>query len=114
MIQFTTLLHRTPHLTHGQFVSHHRNVHAPLFGSVPAVRQRVRRDVQSHSTGDNLPGMPNSRIDGSTELWFDDIAAPAPVFGSSFFMENIRPDESSFLDLHGCEFLLSTEHQVIP
>ena len=28
-------------------------------------------------------------------------------------MQTIRPDEAKFLDLHGCEFVLSSENVVI-
>ena len=52
-------------------------------------------------------------IDGSTELWFDDLAGLAGVFSSENYLEIIRPDEEKFLDLHACEFLLGTEYEVI-
>ena len=35
------------------------------------------------------------------------------VFTSDSYMETIRPEEARFLDLHGCEFVLSTENVVI-
>ena len=113
MLKFTIILRRNPALTHEQFVEHHRNVHGPLFCSLPEVKQFVRRYVQCHETGDQLPGLPPSNIDGSTELWFDDLAGLAGVFTSQSYMETIRPDEASFLDLHACEFLLATENVVI-
>ena len=113
MIKFTIILRRKPGLTHEQFVEHHRTVHAPLFSSLPEVRQHVRRYVQCHSTGDQLSGLPDSKIDGTTELWFDNIAGLAGVFGSEGYMRTIRPDEESFLDLHACEFLIGTERTVI-
>ena len=113
MIKFTILLRRKPDLTHEEFVEHHRNVHAALFSALPEVKQHVRRYVQCHSTGDRLPGLPDSHIDGTTELWFDDLAGLAGVFESKAYMDVIRPDEASFLDLHACEFLVSTEHPVI-
>ncbi len=113
MIKFTIILRRRKDLTHEQFVEHHRNVHAPLFRSIPEVQQHVRRYVQCHATGDQLPGLPPSGIDGSTELWFDDLAGLAGVFESKRYMEVIRPDEESFLDLHASEFLLATENVVI-
>ena len=113
MIKFTIILRRKTDLTHEQFVDHHRNVHAGLFSSLTEVQQNVRRYVQCHSTGDQLPGLPDSKIDGTTELWFDNLEGLAAVFTSPRYMEIIRPDEASFLDLHACEFLISTEHTVI-
>ena len=77
------------------------------------MKQHVRRYVQCHATGESIPGLPDSKIDGSTELWFDDLAGLAGVFASEKYMEEIRPDEAKFLDLHACEFLLGIENLVI-
>ena len=114
MIKMTILLRRKPGMTHDEFVSYHRNNHAPLFRSLAEVKRCVRRYVQCHATGDALPGLPDNHIDGSTELWFDDLAGLAEVFQSESYMRTIRPDEEKFLDLHACEFLVGTEHEVIP
>ena len=113
MIKFTILLRRNPALTHEEFVAYHREKHAPLFCSLPEVKQHVRRYVQGHSTGVEIPGIPPMTFDGTTELWFDDMAGLAGVFEAKDYMEQIRPDEAKFLDLHRCEFLLTTENVVI-
>ena len=113
MLKFTILLRRSPTLTHDEFVAHHRERHAPLFRALPAVREHVRRYVQCHAVAAELPGLPPARFDGITELWFDDAAGLEAVFGCEEYLRTIRPDEACFLDLHGCEFVLSTEHVVI-
>ena len=112
MIKFTILLRRKPELTHDEFVTHHKQVHAPLFMSLPAVQQNVRRYVQQHTLPVELPGLPPPIFDGITELWFDDAAGIAAVFGDPEYMARIRPDEESFLDLHGCAFVVSAENPV--
>lgn len=112
MIKFSILLVRRPDLTHEAFVRHHREVHAALFMSVPAVKATVRRYVQQHRIDADLPGMPATRFDGVTELWFDDLEALARCFSDPEYLERIRPDEASFLDLHACEFIVSTDHVV--
>ncbi len=114
MIKFTILLRRKPGMSHDEFVSYHREHHAPLFSSLPEVKRHVRHYVQCHATGEQLPGLPDNKIDGTTELWFDDLAGLAGVFQSPNYMESIRPDEEKFLDLHACEFILGAEHEVIP
>ncbi len=114
MIKMTILLRRKPELTHDEFIAYHRDRHAPLFSALDEVKQYVRRYVQCHATGDLLPGLPDNHIDGSTELWFDDIAGIAGVFQSPNYLATIRPDEEKFLDLHACEFLLGSENEVIP
>ena len=114
MIKFTILLRRNPSMTHEAFVAHHRDRHAPLFIALPEVRRHVRRYVQCHTVPASIPGLPPVTFDGITELWFDDMAALEAVFTSANYMETIRPDEARFLDLHGCEFVLSTETVIVP
>ncbi len=114
MTKLTILLRRKPEMSHEEFVAYHRDQHGPLFRSLPEVKQHVRRYVQCPATGEALPGLPDNHIDGSTELWFDDLAGLAGVFESPNYMATIRPDEEKFLDLHACEFLLGVEHEVIP
>lgn len=113
MIKFTILLVRKPELTHGEFVEHHKTVHADLFMSIPAVQQTVRRYVQQHVIKAELPGMPPTKYDGITELWFDDVEALARCFSDPEYLTRIRPDEASFLDLHACDFVVSTENAVL-
>ena len=113
MVKFTILLRRTPAMTHDEFVAYHRDRHAPLFCALPEVVQHVRRYVQCHTMPVSLPGLPPAKYDGITELWFDDVAGLEAVFTSERYMQTIRPDEAQFLDLHGCDFVLSTEHVCI-
>ena len=114
MIKFTILLKRKGSLTHDQFVEHHKTVHAALFMSVGAVKDTVRRYVQQHALPVELPGMPPAKYDGVTELWFDDAEALGRCFSDAEYLERIRPDENSFLDLHGCDFIVSSETVVLP
>ena len=113
MIKMTILLRRKPQMSHDEFVTYHRENHAPLFCSMPEVKQHVRRYVQCHALGEQFPGIPDYHIDGSTELWFDDVASAAAVFTSSNYMATIRPDEEEFLDLASCEIFFGVEHEVI-
>ena len=113
MIKFTILLVRKSSLTHAQFVEHHKTVHAGLFTSIGVVKETVRRYVQQHRLPVELPGMPPVKYDGITELWFDDVEALARCFSDPEYLTLIRPDEESFLDLHACDFMVSTENVVI-
>lgn len=109
MIKFTILLKRKPSLTHREFVEYHRHEHAPLFMSTAVVRDTVRRYVQQHALPVELPGLPPVKYDGITELWFDSVDSLARCFSDAEYLEKIRPDEAKFLDLHGCDFIVSTE-----
>lgn len=113
MVKFTILLRRKPSMTRDEFVAYHRERHAPLFCALSAVRQHVRRYVQRHTVPASIPGLPPVTFDGITELWFDDVAGLEAVFASESYMETIRPDEAQFLDLHACEFVLSTENVLV-
>jgi len=112
MIKFTAMLVRNPATTHEQFVTYHKTSHATLFMGLPASQQHVRRYVQSHNLGLDLPGMPASRYDGVTEIWFDDVDGFAAVFASPEYMATVRPDEESFLDLSAGDVFLTTENVV--
>ena len=112
MIKFSILLRRRPGMTHEEFVAYHREQHAPLFMSMPVVKENVRRDVQQHTVDVTLPGLPPTTIDGVTELWFDDVESIAAVFTAESYLATVRPDEAKFLDLELCEFLVTTEHPV--
>ena len=113
MIKFTILLKKRSDFSHEQFIHYHKFNHGPLFKSLPVVKEYVKRYIQCHSTDIALPGLPPPIFDGITELWFDDVEAIGKVFHDEKYMEIIRPDEEKFLDLAGCSFLISTEHQVI-
>lgn len=113
MIKFTILLKRKPSLTQEQFVDHHCTVHATLFMSVPVVKETVRRYIQQHALPVELPGMPPVKYDGITELWFDDVEAIGRLFSDPEYLRVVRPDEASFLDLGGCDFVVSKEHAVV-
>ncbi len=113
MTKFTILLKRTPGMTQEEFVSYHREKHAPLFCSLPAVKQHVRRYVQQHTLAVEMPGLPPAKYDGITELWFDEADSIGAVFTDPDYLAKIRPDEERFLDLHGCDFIVSQENPVM-
>ena len=80
MTKFTILLRRNSALTHDQYVAYHKSNHAPLFTSIDAVKQRVRRYVQQYTLPVEMPGLPPAKYDGITELRFDNPEAVAALF----------------------------------
>ena len=80
MLKVTVILRRKPGISHAEFVAYHREQHGPLFRSLPEVQKYVRRYVQVPSSEVQFPGMPDYNIDGSTGLWFDDLAGAAALF----------------------------------
>ena len=114
MVKVTISLRRKPTLTREKFAAYHRERHAKLFCALPVVKQHVRRYVQCHAVPADIAGLPPNAFDGTTELWFDDVAGLEAVFSSASYMRLIRPDEAAFLDLDGCRFMLGTDTAVIP
>ena len=112
MIKFTILLRKRADMSYADFVQYHQTQHAPLFMSLPEVRQHVRRYVQGHNLPLNLPGLPPPAYDGTTKLWFDTVEDIGKVFEAPRYLEIIRPDEAKFLDLAGCGFLVLAENLV--
>ena len=112
MIKFTILLRRKKDMSLEDFIWYHKHNHAPLFTSLPEVRENVRRYTQCHSLNVTMPGLPAPEYDGITELWFDDVDAIGKVFNSKPYMEIIRPDEEKFLDMYSCSFLITIENPV--
>lgn len=106
------MLNRKASLTQTEFVDYHRGVHASLFMWITVVKETVRRYVQQHAIDATLPGMPPAKYDDITELWFDDVDALDRCFSDPVYMEKVRPDEESFLDLHACDFIVSTKNTV--
>ena len=100
-------------MTQEEFVTYHCQKHAPLFCSLPAVQQSVRKYVQQHTLPIEMPGLPPAKYDGITELWFDDANDIGTLFNDPEYLAQIRPDEERFLDLHGCDFIVSKEHVVL-
>lgn len=113
MIKVTFLLVRNPALTHDQFVAHHRNSHADLFMSVPIVKATVRGYIQQHALQLSLPGLPEMKYGGVTELWFDDVESFGRCFSDPEYVTRVRPDEEKFLDLMACGLIISTENRVV-
>jgi hypothetical protein len=107
--KFTILLKRKPMLSHDEFVEYHKMNHSQLFMSITVVEDTVRRYVQQHALPVQLPGLPSVKYDGVTELWFHDVDALALCFGDAEYMAKLRPDEENFLDLSGCDFIVSAE-----
>ena len=113
MVKFSIFLAKRADMSHEDFVHYHKNNHAPLFTSLPQVKQYVRKYTQSHTLPISLPGLPMLPYDGITELWFDDAESIGKVFNSERYMQLIRPDEEKFLDLKNCRFLITTENPVM-
>ena len=74
MIKTVGLLTRKNGWTHGQFMKHWVETHAPLAHKVPGLRRYVQNHIRGERTRADIPAT-EIAIDGIAELWFDDPAA---------------------------------------
>jgi uncharacterized protein (TIGR02118 family) len=113
MLKVHILSRRRADMTHAQYVSHWRDVHAPLFANQPDVKRYIRSYTQCVITGDQPAGPTLGSTDGIVELWFDDIAGFNAFASSPSYRNVIQPDEERFTDPTKCEYFFSEERAVI-
>ena len=113
MLKVHILSRRRADMTHEQYVTRWREVHAPLFASQPDVKRYVRKYVQCWVTRDKPAGPNLGDTDGIVELWFDDIAGFNAFANSPSYLNVIRVDEERFTDPKKCEYFFSEEHSII-
>jgi uncharacterized protein (TIGR02118 family) len=112
MIKLSILMARRADLTYEEFLQHWSTTHAEVISKQPAARF-IKRYVQCHRTGENLPGATESQFDGIAEVWFDSMQDAAGFFSSEDYRSNVFPDEDLFLDRSRCELLFSRDCVVI-
>ncbi|MFD4640212.1 EthD domain-containing protein [Lentzea sp. NPDC058436] len=96
MIKLAFLVNRVPGMSAEDFQRHHREVHAPLFTSIPEADRYVRRYTVSHPVA--AENYPEPAHDGLTEIWFDTWADHDAFFASENYLSKVRPDEPNFID----------------
>jgi uncharacterized protein (TIGR02118 family) len=76
MIKSISLLTRRAELSHGEFVRHWIEIHAPLAHAVPGMRRYVQNHIEGTRTRPDIPETVVD-VDGIAETWFDDREAMA-------------------------------------
>ncbi|CAD6532618.1 hypothetical protein LMG27952_02640 [Paraburkholderia hiiakae] len=112
MLKVYILSRRRSDMTHEQYMTHWRDVHAPLFSNQPDTKRYVRRYIQSRLTGDRPEGAVLGEVDGIVQLWFDDIDGFHAFANSPSYRNVIQPDEERFTDPTKCEYFFTTEHTI--
>lgn len=114
MIKLTAFLPRVPSMTREEFISHHREIHAPLLRDNPFARSLVKRYEQAHNIGATVPGitLPDHYFDGIAELWFDSLEDLSKFYTGEQYLSVIRPDELRFIDLSRIVAMISTVNVV--
>jgi uncharacterized protein (TIGR02118 family) len=93
MIKVFALLPRRADVSVEYFHDHWRTVHA-----YHALRiSSLRRYVQSHRIGVDVPGLGAAPFEGVAEVWYDDAAAAAGQNDDPDYTEYAKRDEPSFI-----------------
>jgi uncharacterized protein (TIGR02118 family) len=85
MIVRMGLLTRKPSVTTEQFHRHWREVHGPLAAKLPGLRRYHQNYIIGSLQLDPDGGQGDWRLDGISELWFDDPAAMRAAIGSDAY-----------------------------
>ncbi|GAA2608324.1 EthD domain-containing protein [Streptomyces axinellae] len=109
MVILVSLLCRLPELSGEEFLSHHRERHAPLVASTAVARRYVRRYTADYPQPLGFPGVAEVRFDAVVRQWFDSTEDIQGLVRSAEYRETIQPDERRFIDMSRSEFYLTTE-----
>lgn len=97
MLKFTFLIHRLEGMSREDFVQYHRNIHAPLFMSIPETEKYVRKYVVSHPV--DVAGFPPATYDAITDIYFSSMDDYNSFFASENYKLKVHPDEKNFFKL---------------
>lgn len=110
MVKLMICVRRRPDLTSEQFHQYWREIHGPTVLGVDDFMRHIRRYVQCHTVGGEVPFPSQSApYDGVAELWFDSPAEAIGAFKEARYQKEIRPDELKFADIPGCSAFLTEE-----
>jgi uncharacterized protein (TIGR02118 family) len=113
MVKYIICAKRKAGMTHEEFSVYWRNHHGAVVKSVPEFTRHVRKYVQCHLVGGTAPLGAAGDYDGVAELWFDSVEELGNAFREPRYLEVIRPDELTFVDLSQCISFITEEVQVV-
>jgi len=111
MVKVAVMLKRKPGMSTAEFHRYWKDVHGPLVLGVPEFMRHFSKYVQCHAIAEAFSDTPGaaSQYDGIAEVWADSIDAVKRAFAEPRYLERIRPDEHTFLDLANCVFMVTEE-----
>ena len=107
MVKLVYCIHRKPGLSREEFIRYWAEVHAPIGGRIPGLR-----NLRVHSYALDVPG--DSRpadFDGMAELWFDDLGAVLEARRSPEWAASTA-DEVNFIDSIRSAYFISEERRI--
>jgi len=113
MVKYIICATRKAGMTWEEFDGYWRNHHGAVVKSVPEFMRHVRKYVQCHLVRGAAPLGAAGDYDGVAELWFDSVEELETAFREPRYLETIRPDELTFVDLSKCISFITEEVQVV-
>jgi EthD domain len=101
MMKLMIVGRRAPGTTRQGAQCHLRDVHGPMVVSPPVEAGQMPLDyVQNHVIDGAYPGAGAHAIERDlvTELWFENIDGLRASTSTPYYLANLRPDESNFVD----------------
>jgi len=111
MLKFTFLIHRIDGMSREEFINYHRQIHAPLFMSIPEAQKYVKKYVLSHPA--ETAGFPPPEYDAVTDIYFSSMEDYNTFFASENYKLKVHPDESNFFRLNDVVSLVCDEKTVV-
>lgn len=108
MVKVFALLPRRQDVTEEFFHQHWAGPHADLAKRITT----LQRYVQSHRTGDGVPGLTPAPYEGIAEVWFVDAATAAGMGEDPNYAEGAHLDEPKFIDVDNLAFVMTEESVV--
>lgn len=110
MVKVFALIPKRPDVSDEFFHEHWAGPHADHAERITT----IRRYVQSHRVGVEVPVLPPAIYDGIAEVWFDDAATAAGMGEDPNYVNYAHADEPNFIDTDRLTFLTGTEHWLAP
>jgi hypothetical protein len=100
MIKLTLGVARRADWSRQEWLTHYTERHGPLAAGLKIFGSHCSRYVQNYALTPAADFIIEDRVDGVSELWFDDIASLQAAYADPGYMRLLRPDELSFCDLN--------------
>jgi hypothetical protein len=100
MIKLTLGVARRADWSRQEWLTHYTERHGPLAAGLKLFGRHCLRYVQNYALTPPADFIIEDRVDGVSELWFEDVASLQAAYADPGYMNLLRPDELSFCNLN--------------
>lgn len=106
LIKVLALIPQRPDISREEFHSHWVAPH----GEIACGIDTLQRYVQCHRVRPGVPGLAEADYEGIAEVWFTDVETAAAMGEHPVYVEQVHPDEATFIDADRLAFVFADEH----